>query len=69
MGVILRIVWIIHIIPLLFLVCGPVIWLELIWCGVGWLFTGQDLILADNTPMGWLTSGWRWKVMMWPLGV
>jgi hypothetical protein len=68
MGVILRVVWIIKLIPLTFFVSGPVICMQLIWCAVGWLCTGRDSILGDNTPMGWLTSGWRWKVMMWPLG-
>lgn len=40
---------------------------ELFYMLVIWIATGDDIPSERYTPMGWATSGWRWKILNWPL--
>jgi hypothetical protein len=62
-----RIVWLLKSVLLLILVFFPILVLQLLWCGLVWLTTGEDLMMADATPMGWADSGWRVDFVRWPL--
>lgn len=61
-----RLVWAVKA-PLLCLLGFPFLPAHLLWCAVAWLLFGRDEFLEDRTPMGWITTGWRYKLATWPL--
>ena len=44
----------------------PIIFSQLVYCSVIWIVNGQDVFLENNTPMGWLSTGWRERAIKWP---
>jgi hypothetical protein len=61
-----RIVWAALKVPFIIL-AYPFLMAELVWCPTVWIFTGKDVLLGENTPLGWICRGWRSKAFDWPL--
>jgi hypothetical protein len=61
-----RVVWLLKL-PLQVILELPALPLEFVYCLFSWIFTGDDGLLDDHSPLGWLTTGWRWKVFVWPI--
>lgn len=62
-----RIIWFLKVIPAALVFGVPAIVLEFPFLLIVWLFTGKNALLWDNSPVGWISTGWRWKLFCWPL--